>query len=102
MDFYMLLGVERGATLNDIKRAYKRLARKHHPDINPGDRMAAAQFRQIARAYGSRTDPGRRPHHDAGGAPLGPAERTTVRFEGFDFSVSVSGSAAPSFGDLFG
>ncbi len=36
MDFYILLGIERGATLNDIKRAYKRLARRYHPDINPG------------------------------------------------------------------
>src|SRR4051812_13747617 len=102
MDFYMLLGVERGATLNDIKRAYKRLARKHHPDINPGDRMAAAQFRQIAQAYETLSDPARRHHYDAGGAALDSAERTTVGFEGFDFSVSVSGSSASSFGDLFG
>jgi len=50
MDFYVILGVERGATQADLKRAYKRLARKFHPDINPGDRMAAAQFRQIAEA----------------------------------------------------
>ena len=43
--------IARGATVGDIKRAYRRLARKYHPDINPGDRMAAAQFRQIAEAY---------------------------------------------------
>ena len=42
MDLYVILGLERGATLADVKRAYKRLARKFHPDINPGDRMAAA------------------------------------------------------------
>ena len=42
MDFYLILGVERGATQADLKRAYKRLARKFHPDINPGDGMAAA------------------------------------------------------------
>src|SRR3954467_2810231 len=102
MDFYILLGVERGATLNDIKRAYKRLARKHHPDINPGDRMAATQFRQIAQAYKHLSDPARRHHYDAGGAALDHAERTTVGFEGFDLSVSVSGSAAPSFVELAG
>ena len=48
MDFYLILGVERGATQADLKRAYKRLARKFHPDINPGYRLAAAQFRHIA------------------------------------------------------
>ena len=51
MDLYVILGLERGATLADVKRAYKRLARKYHPDINPGDRMAAAHFREIAEAY---------------------------------------------------
>jgi molecular chaperone DnaJ len=102
MDFYILLGVERAATLNDIKRAYKRLARKHHPDINPGDRMAAAQFRQIAEAYETLSDPDRRRRYDTVGGATETAERTTVGFEGFDFSVSVSGSSAPTFGDLFG
>ena len=57
MDFYIVLGLERGANLSDIKRAYKRLARRFHPDINPGDRMAAAQFRQIAEAYETLSDP---------------------------------------------
>ena len=42
MDFYVILGVERGAAPGDIKRAYKRLARRYHPDINPGDRASAA------------------------------------------------------------
>ena len=49
MDFYIILGVEREANVRDIKRAYKRLARRYHPDINPGDRMAAAQFPLNAR-----------------------------------------------------
>src|SRR5207247_1977144 len=56
MDLYVLRGLERAATLADVKRAYKRLARKYHPDINPGDRMAAAQFRQIAEAYETLSD----------------------------------------------
>jgi len=42
MDLYIVLGLDRDATLVDVKRAYKRLARKYHPDINPGDRRAAA------------------------------------------------------------
>jgi molecular chaperone DnaJ len=100
MDFYILLGIERGATLNDIKRAYKRLARRYHPDINPGDRLAAAQFRQIAEAYETLSDPDRRRRYDVSGvSALSPD--ATFGFEGFDFSVSVSGDSAPTFGDLF-
>jgi len=101
MDFYVILGVERGATVADVKRAYKRLARRYHPDINPGDRMAEAHFRQIAQAYETLIDPDRRRKYDATGsvepAPAGP----TFGFEGFDFTVSVHGSDASTFGDLF-
>src|SRR3989442_1364530 len=101
MDFYIVLGVERGATVTDIKRAYKRLARRFHPDINPGDRASAAQFRQIAEAYETLSDPDRRRRYDATGESTVHDEAVSVGFEGFDFSVSVSGSAASTFGDLF-
>src|SRR5689334_22589299 len=100
MDFYIVLGVDRAATLNDIKRAYKRLARKYHPDINPGDRMAAQQFQQIAQAYETLSDPDRRRRYDTGAfrPDVAPA---TFGFDGFDFSISVSGTSASTFGDLF-
>lgn len=101
MDFYLILGIERAATLGDIKRAYKRLARRFHPDINPGDRTAAQQFRQIAEAYETLSDPDRRRRYDATGRDGGLDESSTFGFEGFDFSVSVSGAAASTFGDLF-
>src|SRR5947208_16859201 len=100
MDFYIILGVERAANVSDIKRAYKRLARRFHPDINPGDRMAAAQFRQIAEAYETLSDPDRRRQYDARGYASS-AEPPMYGFEGFDFSASVSGASAPTFGDLF-
>src|SRR5437764_3232654 len=100
MDFYIVLGVERGAAVSEIKRAYKRLGRRFHPDINPGDRMAAAQFRQIAEAYETLSDAERRRRYDAAGH-LDSSEPTNYGFEGFDFSVSVSGASAPTFGDLF-
>ena len=100
MDFYIILGLDRDAAPDDVKRAYKRLARRFHPDINPGDRMAAAQFRQIAEAYETLIDPDRRRRYDAGGISV-TVEESTFGFEGFDFSVSVSGDSASTFGDLF-
>jgi molecular chaperone DnaJ len=101
MDFYFLLGVERSATPGDIKRAFKRLARRYHPDINPGDRAAAQQFRQIAEAYETLSDPDRRHHYDSGSASGPRSGDDTFGFEGFDFSISVNGASAPTFGDLF-
>jgi molecular chaperone DnaJ len=101
MDFYILLGLERAATAGEIKRAYRRLARRFHPDINPGDRMAAAQFRRIAEAYATLIDPDRRRVYDASGRSETASSEVTFGFEGFDFSVSADGSAASTFGDLF-
>jgi molecular chaperone DnaJ len=100
MDFYLILGLGRAASLGDIKRAYKRLARRYHPDINPGDRAAAAHFRQIVEAYETLSDPDRRQRYDTTGRAVPEAE-SRVGFEGFDFSVAVSGAAASTFGDLF-
>src|SRR5579863_6571267 len=101
MDFYVLLGLDRAATPGDIKRAYRRLARRYHPDINPGDRMAAAQFRQIAEAYETLSDPERRRRYDATGVGPDVTSGATYGFEGFDFTISVDGHDAPTFGDLF-
>lgn len=101
MDFYVILGIERDATSVDVRRAYRRLARRYHPDINPGDQLAAVQFRQIAEAYATLSDPDRRRQYDAAGAVPRSAEAGSFGFEGFDFSVSANGPDAPTFGDLF-
>src|ERR1700722_11770798 len=101
MDLYVTLGLARGATPTDIKRAYKRLARKYHPDINPGDRTSAAHFRQIAEAYETLINPDRRRWYDSTGESEMRDDSGTVGFDGFDFSVSVSGSDASTFGELF-
>jgi molecular chaperone DnaJ len=100
VDFYLVLGLERSASLGEIKRAYRRLARRYHPDINPGDRLAAAEFRRIAEAYETLSDPDRRRQYDVAGAGVS-REPETYGFEGFDFSVSVGGPLASTFGDLF-
>ena len=103
----MVLGVERTATVVEVRRAYKRLARRYHPDINPGDRAAAAFYQVLSEAYETLRDPGRREAYDAGGAASGApaaaaAPPATVQFQGFDFSAGGSG-ARPSatFADLF-
>jgi hypothetical protein len=104
MDFYVILGVDRTASAIDVKRAYRRLARKHHPDINPGDQEAEAFFRLVSEAYETLIDPDRRQEYDVHGQvrtrPDGAAD-PLVEFEGFDFSVSSTGESASTFGDLF-
>src|SRR5215216_6128758 len=100
MDLYELLGIARGATLIEIKRSYKRLARKYHPDINPGDNAAEAHFREITRAYETLTDPERRIRYDSAGSIGEGSTSVSIGFEGFDFSGG-QGHASSTFGDLF-
>ena len=98
MDLYVILGLEHGASESEIKRAYRRLARRYHPDINPGDRTAEARFRQILEAYETLIDPERRSRYDSGSPESG--DERTSGFEGFDFS-GRAGDHSATFGDLF-
>ena len=101
MDFYVILGVERSASARDVKRAYRRLARRYHPDINPGDSEAEAVFRRVSEAYETLADPERRQAYNEVGHVRPGADGVGVEFEGFDFSVSSTGESASTFGDLF-
>ena len=100
LDFYVILGVERSATVSQVKQAYKRLARRYHPDINPGDRESEAFFRLVARAYETLCDPGRRDDYDMNGIPVSGQPASTVEFQGFDFS-SAGSETSVSFDELF-
>jgi len=100
MDLYIVLGVQQGATESEIKRAYRRLARRYHPDINPGDQTAAARFHQILEAYETLIDPARRSRYDAGHPSAADHVQTGSGFEGFDFSTRGVDYSA-TFGDLF-
>lgn len=102
-DYYEVLGVPRNATLDQIKKAYRRLARKHHPDVNPGDRSAEARFKEISEAYHVLSDKERRARYDQFGhqAFAGP-HGEEFDFGGFDFSTFDLGGLGDLFGDLFG
>ncbi len=89
-DYYEILGVDRSATQEQVKRAFRRLARRHHPDVNPDDAEAEARFKEIAEAYEVLRDPERRAHYDHfGHAPPGAAAAA-------DFWSDFG-----AFGDLF-
>ena len=63
-DYYELLGVARKASVKDIRAAYRKLARKYHPDLNPGDKSAEEKFKQIQEAYEVLSDTKKRQMYD--------------------------------------
>src|SRR5690349_15564092 len=63
-DYYEALGIERSATLDDVKKAYKKLALKYHPDRNPGNSEAEEQFKECSSAYAVLSDPDKRRRYD--------------------------------------
>jgi molecular chaperone DnaJ len=102
MDYYAVLGLGPGASPAEIKRAYRRLSRRYHPGLNPGDRQAEALFERITEAYETLSDPDRRRHYDAAGAPSTPGSPAAeFEFAGFDFSFAAYGTDAATFSELF-
>ena len=102
VDFYVVLGVERSATRDEVGRAYRRLARRYHPRINPGDAEAEAFFMTLTEAYETLRDPVRRREYDAHGARARGARPASIEFQGFDFSPAGGGAGtSATFEELF-
>jgi len=97
-DFYEVLGVSRSASQDEIKKAYRELARKWHPDRNPDDPAAEEKFKEIQQAYDALSDPEKRKQYDAGGAFGGFRGAGARGFPGGGFP---GGGFASDLGDIF-
>jgi molecular chaperone DnaJ len=116
-DYYELLGVSRKASAKDIRAAFRKLARKYHPDLNPGDKASEEKFKQLQEAYDVLSDSKKRqmydqygfysenvPAGDYGQGGAGADNNVNFDFNGFDFSGGSGGAGAgggASFRDLF-
>ncbi|MBM3815212.1 MAG: molecular chaperone DnaJ [Acidimicrobiia bacterium] len=124
-DHYETLGLKRGAGAEEVRKAYRRLARKYHPDLNPGDQVAEDRFKKVQEAYDILNDPKKRKMYDQfgfysenafpGGGGRSAGFDPNVGFGGFDFSEMFGAGAgakaggafeeggfSSKFGDLFG
>src|SRR3954465_762473 len=106
-DYYEVLGVERGADSEEIKKSYRKLAVKHHPDKNPGDKAAEEKFKELGEAYEALSDPQSRAAYDQyGHAAFDPRSRASAAGRGgfhdpSDIFREVFGGSS-IFEDLFG
>src|SRR4030081_1287107 len=101
-DHYATLGVNKKATPEEIKKAYRKLARQYHPDRNPGDKQAEARFKEISQAHDVLGDPEKRSQYDSGTGPFATGAGPGGGFGGFgnfDFDGSSMGDI---LSNLFG
>jgi molecular chaperone DnaJ len=109
-DYYKTLGVAKGASADEIKKSYRKLARKYHPDANEGDAKAEARFKEISEAYTVLSDEKRRKEYDEarslfGSGPRMPGSSGTGSYGNFDLGDlfgNATGGAGGRLGDLLG
>jgi molecular chaperone DnaJ len=114
-DYYNILGIKKDAKADEIKKAYRRLARKHHPDVNPNDKASEDKFKEVQEAYDILSDEKKRKVFDRfgyyndnldpdspfnSGASSG-ASTAGYDFSGFNFEPGGSGNSSSSFRDIF-
>ncbi len=97
-DYYEVLGVSKSASDDEIKKAYRQLAKKYHPDANPGDKTAEAKFKEASEAYAILSDPDKKRQYDQFGHAA--FEQGGAGAGGFDFNNM--GDMGDIFGDIFG
>src|ERR1700722_19031835 len=101
-DYYPTLGVDKKATPEEIKKAYRKLARTYHPDRNPDDKQAEARFKEISQAHDVLSDPEKRKQYDSGSGAFAGGAGPAGGFGGFgnfDFDASSMGDI---LSNLFG
>jgi len=114
-DYYNILGIKKDAKADEIKKAYRRLARKYHPDVNPNDKSAEEKFKEVQEAYDVLSDEKKRKVFDRFGyyndnldpdSPFGASAGASSNtggfdFSGFNFEPGGSGGSSSSFRDIF-
>src|SRR5438105_8188248 len=117
-DYYQILGVKKDAKADEIKKAYRRLARKHHPDVNPNDKVSEDRFKEVQEAYDVLSDEKKRKVFDrfgyyadnldpdspfGAGAAAGAGGAPGFDFSGFSWDATSTGTSAGGsrFRDLF-
>ena len=100
-DYYEVLGVTKGATDSEIKKAYRVVAKKYHPDTNPGDAEAEEKFKEAAEAYAILSDPEKKAKYDQFGHAAFDQNGGPGGFGGFDFA-DMGDIFGDIFGDMFG
>lgn len=101
-DYYDVLGLSKGASADEIKKSYRKLARKYHPDVNPGDKSAEDKFKEISEAYGVLSDAEKKKQYDSLGHDAFKSGGHGYDFSGANYEDIKNHFGGFDLGDIFG